>query len=269
MASPDLSKLVRLHTLHSFLVRHRIILDRNLRGHATHGVDASSMASLDQKLDVSIHERHRHGDLRPVREDKVGVVSEFLDDAEDVVPPPTVETRRVVAQLVDDLLHLESREDGLDQHGSADRATGHAAVVLREVECIVPEAGLEVGLHLGQVEVWAESPPDGLMAVMEEVEAKVEERARHWLAINKDMLLLEVPTARPDDESRWRPVSTEFVLLGSQLEVNLPPDGVIEVNLARDHVFPCWRGRIWRNELDAVLILNGQTLLGIIAHLTA
>src|SRR3712207_8401884 len=45
---------------------------------------------------------------------------QLLDQAEDVVPPPGIEPRRVVAQLVEDLVHLERRQDGLDQHRGAD-----------------------------------------------------------------------------------------------------------------------------------------------------
>ena len=37
------------------------------------------------------------------------VVAELLDDAEDVVPAPGVEPGGVLAQLVEDLVHLERR----------------------------------------------------------------------------------------------------------------------------------------------------------------
>ena len=49
-------------------------------------------------------------------------VPELLDDAEDVVPAAGVEAGRVVAQLVEDLVHLERGEDRLDQDGRPDRA---------------------------------------------------------------------------------------------------------------------------------------------------
>ena len=61
--------------------------------------------------------RHRH--LRAVGEAEVLVGAEFLDAREDVVPAPDVEARGVLAQLVEDLVHLERGDDGLDQHGGA------------------------------------------------------------------------------------------------------------------------------------------------------
>src|SRR5919106_819836 len=44
-------------------------------------------------------------------------VGELLDDREDVVPAAGVEPRGVLAELVQDLVHLEGREDRLDQDG--------------------------------------------------------------------------------------------------------------------------------------------------------
>ena len=48
--------------------------------------------------------------------------AELLDAAEEVVPAAGVETRGVLAQLVEDLVHLERGEDRLDQDGRPDRA---------------------------------------------------------------------------------------------------------------------------------------------------
>ncbi len=66
----------------------------------------------------------------------------------------------MVAQLVEDLLHLERREDGLDQDGRADRARGRPSGVLRVAEDVVPEARLEVALQLRQVVVRAAAALD-------------------------------------------------------------------------------------------------------------
>jgi len=66
-------------------------------------VDATAVAGLDQQLDICVHEGHGHGHIRTVRQDEVGVVTELLDEGEDVVPSSTVETSAVVTQFVDDL----------------------------------------------------------------------------------------------------------------------------------------------------------------------
>ena len=52
--------------------------------------------------------------------------AELLDEAEDVVPAPAVQSRGVIAQLVEDLVHLERREDRLDEHRGADRSVRNA-----------------------------------------------------------------------------------------------------------------------------------------------
>ena len=108
---------------------------------------------------------------------KSGAVAELLDDAEDVVPAPGVEAGGVLAQLVEDLLHLERGEDRLDEHRRADRAARNAERVLREDEDVVPQPRLEVALELRQVEVRARCRARALARVVEEVEPEVEEAA--------------------------------------------------------------------------------------------
>ena len=84
----------------------------------------------------------------------------------------------MVAQLVEDLVHLERREDRLDQHRRADRAARQAERVLGEREDVVPEPRLEVALELRQVEVRAGAAVELLARVVEDDEAEVEERRR-------------------------------------------------------------------------------------------
>ena len=95
-------------------------------------------------------------------------------------------------------------------------------------------------LHLGQVEVWSGSALDKLMCVVEEVESKVEQSTRDGLAINCEVLLLQVPASRASDECGQCSVGAELVLLLALLEVDLLADGVVEVELSVDHVVPCW-----------------------------
>ena len=67
-------------------------------------------------------------------------------------------------------------------------------------EDVVPEAGFEVRLHLGQVEVGAGAAGEELFGVVEEVEAEVEEAAGHGFAVDEDVALFEVPAAGADEE---------------------------------------------------------------------
>ena len=63
----------------------------------------SFMASFDEKLDVSIHERDGHCDSGAVRQNKIGVLTKFFDHAEDVVPSTAIQARTMVTELIDDL----------------------------------------------------------------------------------------------------------------------------------------------------------------------
>ena len=76
--------------------------------------------------------------------------------------PSAVQPRGVLAELKQDLLHLERGGERLDQHGSADGSVLHADVRLREVEDIVPEPRFLVVLHFGEVEVRARAARDEL-----------------------------------------------------------------------------------------------------------
>ena len=130
-----------------------------------------------------MQERAVHRDLRAVGQDELGPAAELLDEAEDVVPAPAVEARGVVAQLVEDLVHLEGGEDRLDQDGGADGAARDAERVLRGDEDVVPQPRLEVALQLRQVEV----RPGALArsaapALWKKKSAEVEERGGDGLA---------------------------------------------------------------------------------------
>src|SRR5262249_44705934 len=145
-------------------------------GHAADGVRPALVARAYEEFRVGTHEGHGHGDGVAVRQDPVAAArAVLLDDAEDEVPAPGVEARAVVAQLVQDLFHLEGSGERLDQYGGADGAARNAQRVLREIEHVVPEARLQVAFHLRQVEVRALALRDLPLCAVEEVQTEVEE----------------------------------------------------------------------------------------------
>lgn len=75
-------------------------------GGAYHSVDAPSVARLDQQFHVRIHEWRGHGNRGSVGQNKVRILAETLDDAENVVPSATVQARAVVAEFVNNLQFL-------------------------------------------------------------------------------------------------------------------------------------------------------------------
>ena len=90
------------------------------RGHPADGVGPTGVTGLDQQVGVRGHERRSHRDVAPVGQHVIGRIGEVLDHREDVVPAAGVQSGGVVAQFVQDLLHLERRRGGFDQAGRPD-----------------------------------------------------------------------------------------------------------------------------------------------------
>lgn len=143
------------------------------------------------------------------------------------------------------LVHLEGSGNGFNQNGSTDGSSAHANVILGKVEDVVPQPGLKMRLHLGQVEVWAKSTLDELVCVVEKVQTKVEESTGDGLAIDSEVLLLEVPPTGTGNEGGECAVGAKLVLLLALLEIDLAADGVVKVGLSVDHVVPGRCAGVW------------------------
>ena len=94
-----------------------------------------------------------------------------------------------------------------------------------------------MALELREVEVGSSATIEEAPAVVEQVEAEVEEAPGHGGAVDPEVLLHEMPAARPDEEGR------DLVLqaIGAAVrvdELDGPVDGVHEVGLPLDHVRP-------------------------------
>ena len=148
----------------------------------------------------------------------------------------------MLAQLVEDLLHLERGRQGLDEHGGADGPARDAESLLGPDEHVVPEPGLEVVLELGQVEVRATTQLDQAVGVVEEVQAEVRQAARRRAALagaigHPQVLLRQVPPAGAHDDRRRRRPHAVLLALRRD-EVDLPPERVEQAVLTTDDVRP-------------------------------
>ncbi len=229
MAVAGLALLVGDHLVERPLVGLGVALDRDLRRHAAH---------LDHQLAVGAQERRGHRHQRAVRQHRRWVAAEFLDEAEDVVPAAAIEAGRMIAQLPEDLVGLEARQDRLDQHRRLDRALGQAELRLGMDEDVVPQTGLEMRFELRQVEIGAAALGQQGPGIVEEIEAEIEQRARHRLAIDQQVLLDQVPAARPDQQHGGLVVEPVRLAGGRVAEGDGPGDGVAQVDLAIDQVGP-------------------------------
>ena len=162
---------------------------------------------------------------------------ELLDDAEDVIPPPAVQAGRMVAQLVEDLVHFERGGDRLDEHRGANAAARNAQLVLGHQEHVVPEPGLQVAFHLGKVEIGPEPRSSSFRALWKKNRPKSTSEPGHGLAVQPDVLFRQVPAARPHHERGRLLVESILFSLGTG-EADRAADGFAEVPLALDQVVP-------------------------------
>src|SRR6267378_5038576 len=195
------------------------------------------IACLHEEIRVRPHEGDGHRHPGPIRQDEFLPGSEFLDDAERVVPPACVEARGMVSQLIQDLLHLEGRGDRLDEHGGLHRAHRNPDCLLSEPEHVVPETGLQMAFHLGQIEVRTGPTRSKLLRIVEEIESEVQEASRNRRAVDEYMLLREVPTSGANQERRDLPVQAVDFSFGT-LELQGPPHRIEEIQLPLDEVAP-------------------------------
>ena len=95
-----------------------------------------------------------------------------------------------------------------------------------------------MALHLGQVEVRAGAAAERFLGIVEEVEAEIEQRARHWLAVDHHVLLEQMPAAGANEQRRDLVVQL-IGLAALRIDiVDLAADGVGQIELALDHIGP-------------------------------
>src|SRR5215469_737307 len=93
------------------------------------------------------------------------------------------------------LIHLKRSKNCLNQYGPSNCTARHLNIILCHAEHVIPQSGLEVGLHLGQVKVRASAPLYELPGIVEKVKAKVEQASRNGFAVDGEMDLFEMPTS--------------------------------------------------------------------------
>ncbi len=143
----------------------------------------------------------------------------------------------MIAQLVENLVHLKCGEDGLDENRRADRSALDSERILGGVEDVIPQPRLEVTLHLGEIKIWTALSLLQLASVVEEVETEVKDTRRDRLAINQDMLLGQMPPARADQQDGDRRIETVGLSLRTA-ELDRFPDCVNQILLTLNDVLP-------------------------------
>jgi hypothetical protein len=157
----------------------------------------------------------------------------------------------VIAQLVEDLLHLEGSRDGLYENGCPEGSSVDAQGILRVAEDVVPQARLEMALDLGKVEVRAAPPLQEAVRVVPDVEAEIHERPGHRFPVNIDVLVPQVPSPRTHQQGGE--VVSQLVLPAVRArELDRLIDGIDEIHVALGHVGPCRGVRVLEVRHEAV-----------------
>ena len=61
---PHLAQLILANFFKRLLIRHRVILDRHLSRHPTHGVNPAAVARLNEQIHVRLQKMPLHSDFR-------------------------------------------------------------------------------------------------------------------------------------------------------------------------------------------------------------
>ena len=77
---------------------------------------------------------------------------------------------------------------------------GMPSSCLREKKDVVPQAGFQMALQLGEIEIRAAAAFQQFRRVVEEEQAEIEERRGDRLAIQQHVFLIQVPAARTDQQ---------------------------------------------------------------------
>src|SRR5579872_4494402 len=171
----DLAEFVLADALHCLLVRVRVVANWYLRCHPTHRMDAASMAGVNQEFNIRAQKRLLHRDSPAFRERVLPMASEFLDKAEYIVPPPTVKTGGVIAELIKDLIHFECSRDSLDQNRRPNGSIWDSYGFLCIDEHVIPQPCLAIRFHLRQVKTGGRSATKQRTDVVKEIQSEVEE----------------------------------------------------------------------------------------------
>lgn len=143
----------------------------------------------------------------------------------------------MILHLIEQLVHLEYRRQGLDEYGGLDGTAGQTEFVLGPGEHLAPPASFQMALQLGYVEVGTGALGQQRLVVVQEIEGEVEQAAGNGGTIKGDVLLRQMQTAHPADEHGR--VGIQGIGLPLRALVgNGAVDRIAQVDLALDHLVP-------------------------------
>ena len=212
----------------------------------------TTMARLHEELSIGAHEWHRHGHFAAVGEhEPCATTPVVLDNRKEIVPPTCVETCSVIAECIENLVHLEGSGESLNQHSGTNGSVLKTKLSFSEAEDIIPELGFLARFEFREIDVGSGPTLDQLVRVLENIQAEVDETSRCRSALTicideADVLFHEMPTA-------WAHHDCGRVLVGDAQRFALTvgrcqssSNGLVQRDLSVNNVVPRWAGRIFK-----------------------
>mmetsp|Transcript_2771 Transcript_2771/g.6725 ORF Transcript_2771/g.6725 Transcript_2771/m.6725 type:complete len:287 (+) Transcript_2771:842-1702(+) len=147
----------------------------------------------------------------------------------------------MITQLIQDFVHLKRSKNGLNQHGGTNGSMWNSQRVLRICEHVVPQACLEVALHLREVEIGPGALGPKTLVIVVKVETEIEQTARADRTIDLEMLFVQVPSARTSHQCRLRLFVQHVLLALGASEFQISGDGPVQADLSLKLVVPSGR----------------------------
>src|SRR5436309_993411 len=122
-----------------------------------------------------MHKMRRHRDLGTICQQKIGLVSKLFDARKNVIPTAEIETSGVLAQFVQNLVHLEGRWDRFDKDSRANRPLRYPEFVLCQFEHVVPKTRLQVAFDLRQIKIRPAAPRYQLRCIVKKIQTEIEQ----------------------------------------------------------------------------------------------
>ena len=203
------------------------------------------MAGFDQQTRIGAQERFVHGDNLTIGEHAIGIIFQGFDVAENIVPASTVQTDNVVAQRMQDFMHLEYGGQRFNQQGGFDGAARQVETIFRIAEDLAPPGCFLPGLRFRQVEIRAAAFRQQGFVVVEEIECKIKQASWNGFSTPGDMFFGQVQAAHATDQHRR--VRFELVYFAGFIGIaDGAVYGVAQVDLPLDDLTPVRCQRVFK-----------------------
>jgi hypothetical protein len=93
---------------------------------------------LNKQFYICIHERYCHCYCGPIGKYEIGILPEFLDNAEDIIPSAAIQTCTMVPEFVDDLHSSSASPCNAVKSLTSSISNAATIVSIRTVPRIVP-----------------------------------------------------------------------------------------------------------------------------------